>query len=110
MKNTIKASVLFIICAVQAFASTENLLGDACGHVALSSEQISGLYSWGEKKHVCIGAADSPEGLQNIPNKSLNHLANISFEPDDVSAPKELVAERAPLGSARHSGTQYCPK
>lgn len=110
MKNTIKVSVLFTVLAIQTFAVTENLLEDACGHVALSSEQISGLYSWGEKKHVCIGAAESPEGLQSIPSKSLNHLANISFEPDDVSAPRELVAEREPLGSARHSSTQYCPK
>ena len=108
MKITLNAFILFTTFAVQVFAGKENLLEDACGHVALSPEQIVGLYSWGaDPTYVAIGADDSPEGLQSA---SLNHLVNISFEPaDDISVPKELVAERAPLGRARYSGIQYCP-
>jgi len=106
MKNTIKAFILFTVFSTQAFADKENLLEDACGHVALSSEQITGLYSWGEKKHVFIGAIDS---LESCERTLLDHLAHISFETDDVSPSKELVAERESLGSARYSGIQYCP-
>ena len=107
MKNTLKVFILLSILSTQAFAVKENLLEDACSHVALSSEQITGLYSWSQEKYVCIGAVDSSEGFQSAP---LDHLANISFETvDDISAPKELVAEREPLGRARYSGIQYCP-
>lgn len=106
MKNTIKTFILFTIFSTLAFAGKEDLLEDACGHVALSSEQITGLYSWGENRYVFIGAIDNPESFERT---LLNHLAHISFETEDVSPSKELVAERESLGSARYSGIQYCP-
>ncbi|HEV8052095.1 MAG TPA: hypothetical protein VGP47_06355 [Parachlamydiaceae bacterium] len=107
MKNTLKAFTLFTILTVQVLADKENLLKDACGHVALSSDQILGIYSWGEVRHVVIGSVDCPESFQI----SLDHLSNISYETmDDTIIPKELVAERAPWGRARYCEMQCTPR
>lgn len=87
--------------SLQLCAAEKESLEDACSYVSLSSEQIEALNSWGEPKKVCIGAGASSSvknmGLvvHTAPFSKRNEcLADISFEKEESSPPKKIIAER----------------
>lgn len=103
-------------------ANEKNILNDACGYVHLSSKQIDGMDSWNESKIVCIGAGSAKSeqytGLIVQKNSFSPHedlfshhddfLVGISFENEDSSPPRHLIAERtiSSIGPSRKHDTQ----
>jgi hypothetical protein len=81
MKHLYFFSILAVL-STPVFAIENNSLQGACGFVALTSEHIKGLNSWGHTKEICIGVGES---------QSLAHVKNSGeFEKDS----KEFVADR----------------
>ena len=118
MKTTYFAFTLFTFLFVQAHANP-NMLEDACGCEALSSENIKGLYTWSSSKDVCIGFDEesSPsetlvaihENKDHFQKESLEYLTAINFEIQEdtpISSTIELIAEREVIIRAENRGEQ----
>lgn len=120
MKWIRKVVCLFALAVTDLCANEKNVLNDACGYLYLSSKQIDGLDSWNESKTVCIGAgsmkSEQYTGLvvqkkSFSPHEDLfshhdDFLVGISFENEESSPPRHLIAERTRSIGASKQNTQ----